>query len=72
MLKEKKTTDIRAVQAHQDVGEGAVYILQDLDEHERSSYEDYTTKGGVVVGEIYGEIHSNMAKVKPWYWFKKL
>ena len=37
----------------------------------RSSLEEYAAKGGDVVGEIDGEIHLKMAKMKSCYWFKK-
>ena len=37
----------------------------------RSIYEEYAAKGGNVVGEIDGEIHLKMAKMKTCYWFKK-
>ena len=31
----------------------------------RSSWEDYAAKGGDLLGEIDGEIHSKMSKIKP-------
>ena len=56
MPKEKKTTVLRAVQAHQDVG-GTARTFQELADHVRSSEEEYAAKGGDVMGEIDGEIH---------------
>ena len=65
MPKEKKTTDLRALQAHQKVV-GISSTFQDMDGHARSSYEEYAAKGDDVVGEIASEIHSKMVKR---YWF---
>ena len=67
MPKEKNATDLRSLQAHQEVG-GASLTFQEMADNERSSYEEYTAKGRDVVGGIDGKIHSKMAKI---YWFKK-
>ena len=67
MSKEKKTTDLRAVQAHQDVG-GTTRKFKELSDHARSSQEEYATKGDNVAGEIDGEIHSKVVEI---CWFEK-
>ena len=41
-------------------------IFQELDDHVRISYEEYSAKGGNVVAEIDSEIHPKMVKI---YWF---
>ena len=56
MPNEKKTTDLRAVQAHQEVG-GTSRTFQELADHVISSSEEYAAKGGDVMGEIDDEIH---------------
>ena len=56
------------MKAHNKVG-GMPVHLQDLDDHVRSSSEEYSAKGGDVVGEIDGEIHPKMEKMKTCYWF---
>ena len=52
------------MQAHQEAGE-TPRKFQDMGDHARGSYEEYTAKGGDLVGEIDDEIHSKMSKIKP-------
>ena len=61
----KKTTDLRDLQAHHEVG-GIARKFQDMDDHARSSYGECAVKGGDVAGAIDDKIHSKMAKI---YWF---
>ena len=68
MPKGKRTTDLRDVQSHQEVG-GDARTFQELADCVRSSSEEYAAKVGDVAGELYGEIHSKMEKI---YWFKNL
>ena len=65
MPNEKNTTDLRAVQAHHEVGGMPVHfksLLIILEAVRRG-------KGGNVVGEIDGEILLKMAKMKTCSWF---
>ena len=55
---------LRAVQAHQEAG-GTARKSQNMGDHVRGSYEEYTAKGGDLVGEIDDKIHSKMSKIKP-------
>ena len=48
--------------------DGTARTFQDLDECARRNSEEYSTKGGNVVGDIDGDIHSKMAKG---YWLKR-
>ena len=52
------------MQVHQEV-RGTASKFQDMDDNVRGSYEEYTAKGGDLVGEIDDEIRSNMSKIKP-------
>ena len=45
-------------------GGGASCTFTNLDDHARSSYEEYSAKGGNLGGGVDGEIHSNMTKLK--------
>ena len=67
-MKQMKTMDLSALQVHQEVG-GVACIFQDLADHVRSISEEYAAKSSDVVGEIDGEIHLKMAKMKTCYWF---
>ena len=59
---------MRAVQAHQEAVKTA-RTFQDLADNSRSSQEEEYAKGGDVAGDIDGEIHLKMAKMKTCYWF---
>ena len=48
--------DLRAIQEHQEAG-NTDRTFQDLSEHVQSSYEEYVSKGGGLVGDIDGDIH---------------
>ena len=68
MPNEKKNTDLRTVQGASRGG-GTARKFQELNDHVRSSEEEYAAKGGDVVGGIDSEINSKMAKMKTCYWF---
>ena len=52
------------MQAHQEAG-GPARKFQDMGDHARGSYDEYTAKGGDLVGEIDDDIHLKMSKIKP-------
>ena len=56
LLKENKTTDLRVLQAHQEVG-GTTCTFKYLADHARRIQEDQAAKGGDMAGQIDGKIH---------------